>query len=44
MEEYVLNNLKIFLERTTLTGKEVVAYAEVIKAITEAKPKEVGDE
>ena len=44
MEEYVLSNLKIFLERTTLTGKEVVAYAEIIKAIADAKPIKVGEE
>lgn len=44
MEEYILNNLKLFLERATMTGKEVGAYAEILKCISEAKPKEVGDE
>ncbi len=44
MEEYILNNLKLFLERTTMSGKEVAAYAEILKCLSEAKPKEVGDE
>lgn len=40
LSEQDLNNLKIFLERVTLTGKEVLAYNLIIKSIYDAKPTE----
>lgn len=47
LEEHSLNDLKIFLDRVTLTGKEVMAYNMIIKAVHEAKKveevKKVGD-
>lgn len=48
LQEHSLNDLKIFLDRVTLTGKEVMAYNILIKAIYEAEKiegttKEVGD-
>lgn len=47
MSEQELNNLKVFLERVTLSGKEVMAYSLILKAIQEAKKveevKKVGD-
>lgn len=42
-----LTNLKIFLERVDLKGKEVLPYTMIVKAVNEAKeeeqPKKVGD-
>lgn len=35
-----INNLKIFLDRVNLTGKEVMAYNLILKAIHEAEPIE----
>lgn len=35
-----ISNLSIFLERVSLTGKEVPAYIALIKAIQEAGKKE----
>ena len=49
--EQDLNNLKIFLERVDLKGKEVIPFVNILKAIQEAKkedpekvePEKVGD-
>lgn len=38
------NNLIVFLERATMNGKEVAAYARIVKAIVEAKPTKEGGE
>ena len=38
------NNLLVFLERTTMNGKEVAAYARIVKAIVEATPVKKGGE
>ena len=37
MTQQDINNLKIFLERVNMTGKEVSAYVNILKAISEAK-------
>ena len=37
MSETTLQNLKVFLERITMTGKEVPAYIEIIQAIQNAE-------
>lgn len=44
--EQDLNNLKIFLDRVDLKGKEVIPFVNILKAIQEAKEEElekVGD-
>lgn len=46
-----LNNLKVFLDRVDLKGKEVLPFVNILKAIQEAKkedtekvePEKVGD-
>lgn len=48
LEEKDINNLKIFLSRTQLTGQEVPAYSKILQALYEAeeikeKPKKVGE-
>lgn len=47
LAEHSLNDLKLFLERVTLTGKEVMAYNILLKSIYEAEKEEtttkVGD-
>ena len=40
LTEQQKNNLLLFLERITLTPKEIQAYIEIVKAITN---KEAGD-
>lgn len=40
LTEQQINNIKVFLERTTLTPKEIPAYIEIIKALTEIQEKE----
>lgn len=40
LPEHDLNNLKVFLSRVNLTGKEVPAFNQLIKSIYEAKPEE----
>lgn len=42
MSEQQKNNLLIFLERITLTPKEVPAYIEIVQLLTNTK--EVGEE
>ena len=37
IDEQTLNNLKVFLERINLTGKEVPAYLNVIQALNSAQ-------
>lgn len=40
INEATLQNLKVFLERITMTGKEVPAYIEIIQALNLATPIE----
>ena len=37
MSETTLQNLKVLLERITMTGKEVPAYIEIIQALQNAE-------
>lgn len=37
INEAALQNLKVFLERITMTGKEVPAYIEILQAIQKAE-------
>lgn len=44
-DQQTINNLKIFLERITLTPKEIPAYVDIIKVLEKAekiKDKKVG--
>ena len=46
LNEQDLNNLKVFLDRVELKGKEVLPFINIIKALNEAeeeKPEKVGD-
>lgn len=37
INEAALQNLKVFLERITMTGKEVPAYIEILQALQKAE-------
>lgn len=37
MKKVTLDNLKLFLDRVTLTGKEVPAYVEILQALLTAE-------
>lgn len=46
LTEQDINNLKIFLSRTQLSGQEVAAFSQIMQSIYEAKeekPKKAGD-
>lgn len=40
LNETSLNNLKLFLERTNMSGKEVLAYLNIVEALNLATPIE----
>ncbi|MCK9444979.1 MAG: hypothetical protein M0Q14_10695 [Tissierellaceae bacterium] len=44
IEEQTLNNLKAFLTRINLTGKEVPAFNEILASVYNAIPVEGGKE
>ena len=44
MEKKDLDNLKIFLSRTQLTGQEVPAYSNILAAIYKAEEEHKGGE
>lgn len=41
LTEQDFNNLRIFLERVNLTGKEVIAFVSIMQSLSEAKPLEL---
>lgn len=41
LTEQDFNNLRIFLERVNLTGKEVIAFVSIMQSLSKAEPLEL---